>query len=89
MKVLLFGASGMVGQGVLRECLLDKGVERVITIARRPIGTTHAKLREFVQADVTDLAPAGHELAGPRCLFLLPRRHGGGIGRSIVSADNV
>jgi len=36
MKVILFGASGMVGQGVLRECLLDQDVESVLAVGRRP-----------------------------------------------------
>ncbi|MGZ3405871.1 MAG: epimerase, partial [Polyangia bacterium] len=38
MKVVVFGASGMVGQGVVRECLLDPGVERVLSVVRAPTG---------------------------------------------------
>ena len=38
MKVLIFGATGMVGQGVLRECLLDPDVELVVTVGRTPAG---------------------------------------------------
>ena len=45
MKVILFGATGMVGQGVLRECLVDAGVERVLAVGRSPTGVQHAKLR--------------------------------------------
>lgn len=41
MNVLLFGATGMVGQGVLRECLLDPGVTRVQVIGRTPTGVSH------------------------------------------------
>src|SRR5947207_12487804 len=52
MKVILFGATGMVGQAVLRECLRDDGVERVLAIVRRPTGVTHPKLRELVLADL-------------------------------------
>jgi nucleoside-diphosphate-sugar epimerase len=48
MKVILFGATGMVGQGVLRECLLDAGVESVLAVGRSPTGQTNAKLREIV-----------------------------------------
>ena len=44
MKVILFGATGMVGQGCLRECLLDADVESVLAIGRSPTGQRHAKL---------------------------------------------
>ena len=37
MKVILFGATGMVGQGVLRECLLDSGIESVLAVGRSPL----------------------------------------------------
>ena len=43
MKIILIGASGMVGQGILRECLLDDGVQKVLSIARSAIGCVHAK----------------------------------------------
>ena len=45
MKVILFGATGMVGQGVLRECLVDAGVTEVLAVGRSPTGVQHAKLR--------------------------------------------
>jgi uncharacterized protein YbjT (DUF2867 family) len=54
MKVILFGATGMVGQGVLRECLLDPGVERVLAIGRGPSGKTDPKLQDLVLKDLTD-----------------------------------
>jgi uncharacterized protein YbjT (DUF2867 family) len=47
MNVLLFGASGMVGQGVLRECLLAPDVERVQTVGRSATGQSHPKLGEL------------------------------------------
>ncbi|HET7461264.1 MAG TPA: NAD(P)H-binding protein [Longimicrobium sp.] len=59
MNVLLFGATGMIGQSVLRECLRDPGVGRVTTVVRRPTGASDPRLREIVQADVTDLAGTG------------------------------
>jgi len=46
MKVILFGATGMVGKGVLRECLRDDVVERVLVIGRSSSVLTHPKLRE-------------------------------------------
>jgi nucleoside-diphosphate-sugar epimerase len=51
MKVILFGATGMVGQGALREGLLDAGVESVLAVGRSPTGQRHAKLREIVHDD--------------------------------------
>jgi hypothetical protein len=48
MKVILFGATGMVGQGVLRECLLDPGVESVLTVGRGATGQRSEKTFVFV-----------------------------------------
>jgi uncharacterized protein YbjT (DUF2867 family) len=72
MKVLLFGASGMVGQGVLRECLLDARVERVISIVRTRTGQQHAKLSELVHGNFFDFSPLESELLGlDACFFSL------------------
>ncbi len=67
MKVLLFGASGMVGQGVLRECLLAADVERVTVVGRTSIGVTHDKLREILHPDFTDFS--GVDLSGHDACF--------------------
>ena len=64
MRIILFGATGMVGQGVLRECLLDADVQSVLTIGRGAAGQRHEKLREIVRKDLADLAPIETELAG-------------------------
>ncbi|MDB4905964.1 MAG: hypothetical protein JWO05_748 [Gemmatimonadetes bacterium] len=72
MKVVIFGATGMIGQGVLRECLLDEGVERVVAVVRRPTGSLNPKLHELVRADVTDLSAAEGALAAlDACFFCL------------------
>lgn len=72
MRVLLFGATGMIGQGVLRECLLDPGVAGVLAVGRSATGQRHPKLREIVRADLFDLAPLEAELAGSdACFFCL------------------
>jgi uncharacterized protein YbjT (DUF2867 family) len=72
MKVILFGASGMVGQGVLRECLLDADVDGVLSIGRSPIGIGNAKLRERVHADLADPAVVETELRSfDACFFCL------------------
>ena len=54
MKVILFGATGMVGQGVLRECLVDAGIERVLVVGRSPTGQQNAKLKEILPQDFFD-----------------------------------
>jgi uncharacterized protein YbjT (DUF2867 family) len=72
MKVILFGATGMVGQGVLRECLLDAGVERVLVVGRSPTGQHHAKLHEIRHDDFTNFAAIESELRGyDACFFCL------------------
>ena len=72
MKVLLFGATGMVGQGVLRECLLDPDVDLVQTVGRTSTGTQHAKLREVVLGDMSSYAAIESQLSGfDACFFCL------------------
>jgi uncharacterized protein YbjT (DUF2867 family) len=72
MKVILFGATGMVGQGVLRECLRDEGVESVLAVGRRSTGRTHPKLRELVVMDMFDFSGADADLRGyDACFFCL------------------
>ncbi|MCI0572622.1 MAG: NAD(P)H-binding protein [Myxococcaceae bacterium] len=72
MKVILFGATGMVGQGVLRECLLDPDVERVLAVGRNTTGQKHAKLQELVHKDLADLSGVEDALTGyDACFFCL------------------
>jgi uncharacterized protein YbjT (DUF2867 family) len=72
MKVILFGATGMVGQGALRECLLDDGVTQVLAIVRSPSGQTHPKLREIVHKDFLDYSAIEADLCDfDACLFCL------------------
>ena len=56
MRVLLFGATGMVGQGVLRECLRAADVELVQTVGRTATGQQHPKLREMVRPSLMDFS---------------------------------
>ena len=62
INVLLFGASGMLGQGVLRECLQDTEVAGVTTIGRTASGRHNVKLQELVHADLTDYASIENRL---------------------------
>jgi len=54
VRVVIFGATGMVGAGALLECLDDPRVDAVLAVVRRPTGRTHPKLTEAVQADFFD-----------------------------------
>jgi uncharacterized protein YbjT (DUF2867 family) len=69
MKVILFGSTGMVGRGVLRECLQDPGVTEVVAVVRAPTGQQHAKLRERIHEDFTDFT--GVDLDGDACFWCL------------------
>lgn len=72
MNVLILGATGMVGQGVLRECLLDGGVTRVVTLGRAGTGQTHPKLDEIVHADLFHLSAIEERLRGlDACFYCL------------------
>src|SRR5260370_17266240 len=54
MKVVIFGATGMVGKGVLLECLDDARVEHVLLVSRHATDVSHPKIREIVHADFTE-----------------------------------
>ncbi|MFF7981117.1 NAD-dependent epimerase/dehydratase family protein [Streptomyces sp. NPDC007901] len=69
MNVVVFGASGMVGQGVLRACLLDPTVDTVLVVGRRPLGVSHPKLSEVVHDDFTDLSAIADRLTGVDACF--------------------
>ncbi len=72
MKVILFGATGMIGQGVLRECLLSPDVQLVQAIGRRATGREHQKLREIIRQDLYDYSGVESDLAGfDACFFCL------------------
>jgi uncharacterized protein YbjT (DUF2867 family) len=72
VKVILYGATGMVGQGVLRECLVDPEVEQVLALGRRACGVENPKLREIVRPELFDYSDIEHELTGyDACFFCL------------------
>jgi uncharacterized protein YbjT (DUF2867 family) len=72
MKVILFGATGMIGQGALRECLLDPRVIAVLAVGRASTGQAHPKLREIVHANLFDLSAVAPAFEGyDACLFCL------------------
>ena len=72
MKVIIFGASGMVGQGVLRECLLAPAIESVLVVNRSPLGQSHPKIREIIHKNFTDFSAIEPQLSGlDACFFPL------------------
>jgi uncharacterized protein YbjT (DUF2867 family) len=72
VKVIILGATGMVGQGVLRESLLDPEVESVLTIGRNATAQQHEKLHEITHNDLSDLSAIEGRLSGyDACFFCL------------------
>jgi len=72
MKAIVFGATGMVGQGVLRECLLDPEITQVLVIGRGTTGQSHPKLKEIAHKNFEDFSPLEKEVTGyDACFFCL------------------
>ena len=69
MRVAIFGASGMVGKGVLLECLDDPRVSSVLVVGRRSCGVTHSKLEEVLHADFYDFSALHGRFAGLDAVF--------------------
>jgi len=72
MDILLFGATGMVGQGVLRECLIEPGIDRVVSVGRSSCGRSGSKLEEILLPDLFAIREKALALAGfDACFFCL------------------
>jgi hypothetical protein len=72
LNVIIFGATGMVGQGVLRECLRDADVQQILLIGRSTSAVRDPKVTEIVQKDLTDYSGPASQLAGyDACFFCL------------------
>ena len=72
MDVLILGATGMVGQGVLRECLADPEIRRVVTVGRTPLGRSDPKVRDLVVRDLFDLSSIERDLQNlDACFYCL------------------
>ena len=72
IKAIITGATGMVGEGILHECLQDPSVSSVLVINRKPCGVSHTKLKEIIHADFYDLSAIESQLSGYNaCFFCL------------------
>ncbi|MBL7783126.1 MAG: NAD-dependent epimerase/dehydratase family protein [Saprospiraceae bacterium] len=72
IRAIITGVTGMVGEGVLHECLQSDQVEQVLILGRRPYGLVHPKVKEIVHADLYDLSPIEDQLRGYNaCYFCL------------------
>ena len=69
MKVIITGSTGMIGKGVLLECLDNKSIEKVLVINRSSVGITHPKLKEILLPDFTDLRPIADDVVGYDAMF--------------------
>ncbi|MES2277027.1 MAG: NAD-dependent epimerase/dehydratase family protein [Bacteroidota bacterium] len=82
LKAIITGVTGMVGEGVMHQCLLSNEVTEVLVINRKPCGVVHPKLKEIIHADFFDLSTIESQLTGHNaCFFCL------GISSVGVDAD--
>jgi uncharacterized protein YbjT (DUF2867 family) len=86
VKVIITGATGMVGEGVMLECLSNSAVERVLAVARRPSGHTHPKLEECLVRDFRDLASVEPRLSGYDACFYCAGVSSVGLGEAEYTA---
>ena len=89
MNVLIFGATGMIGGGALRECLEDPGIARVVTLGRSSAGRRHEKLSEISHADLLDYSAIEPQLSGFDRLLLLSRRVVNGPHRARLRSSDL
>lgn len=72
IKAIITGATGMVGEGVMYECLNHSDVEEVLVLTRKPTGYSHPKLKEIIHADFYNITSIQEQLKGYNaCLFCL------------------
>ncbi|MBI9041078.1 NAD-dependent epimerase/dehydratase family protein [Lutibacter sp.] len=83
MKVLITGASGMVGKGVLLECLRDNSISEILSIGRTPVGISNPKLKEIIHSDFLDFTSIKENLNGFHACF-----HSMGVSSATLSPEN-
>ena len=71
IRAIITGATGMVGEGVLHECLYHPQVEAVLVINRKPCGYTHPKVKEIIHSDFFDFSSIENQLVGYNACFFV------------------
>lgn len=70
MKIIITGATGMIGEGVLLECLNNPKITEILSVSRKPSGKTHTKLKEYLVSDFLSLSENDEKLSGyDACFF--------------------
>jgi nucleoside-diphosphate-sugar epimerase len=70
MKVIITGTTGMIGEGILLECLKDERISAVLSVSRKPTGNIHPKLKEYIVSDFLSLQEGDETLKGyDACFF--------------------
>lgn len=64
LKVIITGATGMVGEGILQECLTNPEVEKILLINRKPSGYSHPKIEEIIHPDLSDISSLSEKVTG-------------------------
>ncbi len=82
MKVVIFGATGMVGGEVLDRCLNSSDIENVVAIGRRPTDTRHPKLRQIRHLDFLDFSSLSDELSDIELCFYCVGVYQGSVSKS-------
>ena len=85
MKVIVTGVTGMVGKGVLLECLDDSIITEVVSISRRTIGIQHDKLKEILHSDFSEFDTIKNQLSGYDAAFLCMGVSSGGMSEEDYS----
>jgi len=80
-NVIITGTTGMVGEGILIQCLNSPEIDSVLVINRKPCGYAHPKLKEIIHQDFLDFSPLENQLAGYNACFF-------GLGISSVGVDD-
>ncbi|WP_407481166.1 NAD-dependent epimerase/dehydratase family protein [Elizabethkingia meningoseptica] len=72
LKVIISGATGMVGEGVLQECINSPKVEKILLINRKPSAYTHPKIEELLHSNFSDISSVSEKVKGyDACFFCL------------------
>jgi uncharacterized protein YbjT (DUF2867 family) len=70
LRILLTGATGMVGEGVLHECVLDPNIAEIVVLGRKPCGYSHPKITDLITPDLMNLSKIKSQLVGfDACMF--------------------